>query len=278
MSWLGQWLKEIIMIILLATFIDLLLPNRTMQRYVKLMLSLIILLTLLSPVLKLFDAKVTDELAEQWNAMLSSGTEAAGSDRTSLANIQQQGEQLARERQADALRLAALEIGSRMKEQLGAALRSADEPDSEPDTLHALHAEVTDVDVVLARDSKKGQPVIERITVLMKETAHMPSSPSAGAAPESRETLPPSPIEPIENVRRVEKVHIDATQRDGSDSSSIAASAPDVPASATAPHQQAGFGIEQRTIRELTSSWLVSPEQISIQWTDKGQTNFKKRS
>lgn len=54
MDWLAGWLKTVIMVIMLATFVDLLLPSNTMQRYVKTVLSLFILLTLLTPVLQLF--------------------------------------------------------------------------------------------------------------------------------------------------------------------------------------------------------------------------------
>ncbi|WP_166239153.1 stage III sporulation protein AF [Paenibacillus turpanensis] len=58
MDWLAGWLKEIIAIILFAAFIDLMLPNRSMERYVKLVVSLFILLTLLSPVVRLFHTDV----------------------------------------------------------------------------------------------------------------------------------------------------------------------------------------------------------------------------
>ncbi|SEB69360.1 stage III sporulation protein AF [Paenibacillus sp. GP183] len=57
MDWLGGWLKTIIMAILLASFVDLLLPNNKMQRYVKTVMSLFILLTLLTPILQLFQHK-----------------------------------------------------------------------------------------------------------------------------------------------------------------------------------------------------------------------------
>lgn len=40
MDWLAGWLKTVIMVIMLATFVDLLLPSNTMQRYVKTVLSL----------------------------------------------------------------------------------------------------------------------------------------------------------------------------------------------------------------------------------------------
>jgi stage III sporulation protein AF len=53
-EWLGGWLKSIIMIILIATFIDLLLPNHSLQRYVKTVVSLFVLMALLSPIAQLF--------------------------------------------------------------------------------------------------------------------------------------------------------------------------------------------------------------------------------
>lgn len=63
LEWLGGWLKEIVAIILLAAFIDLLLPNKAMQRYVRLVVGLIILLALLSPLLRLIQGDIGSRLA-----------------------------------------------------------------------------------------------------------------------------------------------------------------------------------------------------------------------
>jgi stage III sporulation protein AF len=52
-EFLSDWLKKIILLILLATFIDLLLPNSSMQRYVKLVIGLFVLMTILSPIFQL---------------------------------------------------------------------------------------------------------------------------------------------------------------------------------------------------------------------------------
>jgi stage III sporulation protein AF len=54
MQWISDWLREIVLVILLAAFIDLMLPNSSMQRYVKVVVSLFILLTILSPIITLF--------------------------------------------------------------------------------------------------------------------------------------------------------------------------------------------------------------------------------
>lgn len=73
MDWLAEWLREIIFIVLIAVFIDLLLPNRAMERYVKFVVSLLILLTLLSPVMRFFSADAKDQLeaafATSWDGL-----------------------------------------------------------------------------------------------------------------------------------------------------------------------------------------------------------------
>jgi stage III sporulation protein AF len=53
MAWMASWLKELILMILLATFAEMLLPKNTLQRYVKSVLGLFILLTMLSPIFTL---------------------------------------------------------------------------------------------------------------------------------------------------------------------------------------------------------------------------------
>ncbi|WP_230873743.1 stage III sporulation protein AF [Paenibacillus woosongensis] len=114
MTWLAEWLKEIIFVVLLATFIDLLLPNRSMERYVKLVVSLLILLTLISPVMRLFapDAERRLEMA----FMDNSGNEELPTAGTE--EILRQGEQMRMQRQQEAMQWASEEAAARMKEQI----------------------------------------------------------------------------------------------------------------------------------------------------------------
>lgn len=53
MAYLGEWIKHIVLIILVATFLDLLLPNTQMRRYIQLVVGLIIIVLILSPILEL---------------------------------------------------------------------------------------------------------------------------------------------------------------------------------------------------------------------------------
>jgi stage III sporulation protein AF len=54
MEFLGHWIKHIVLLILLASFLDLILPNSNMKRYVKLVVGLLLILMILSPILELF--------------------------------------------------------------------------------------------------------------------------------------------------------------------------------------------------------------------------------
>jgi stage III sporulation protein AF len=54
MSYLAEWIKHIILLILMATFLDLILPSSNMRKYVKLVVGFLILLLILSPLLHLF--------------------------------------------------------------------------------------------------------------------------------------------------------------------------------------------------------------------------------
>lgn len=60
MTWLTLWLKKIILLVLLAAFLDLILPNTSLQRYVKMVMGLIILMTIISPVFALFQLSQDD--------------------------------------------------------------------------------------------------------------------------------------------------------------------------------------------------------------------------
>ncbi|BFH45020.1 stage III sporulation protein AF [Paenibacillus melissococcoides] len=247
MQWFSQWLKEIIMVILLAAFIDLLLPNRSMQRYVKLMLSLIILLTLLSPVLRLFDSNVTAELAREWDTLLTTSPANSPEGKT-LEQIRREGERLARAREQEALRLAGAQMEASMKEQINRALlqSGADGSSGGP------AVQVAAVQVTLTQDARQGQPAIERIALTLEE------APAAGeaAAPDSGGPPEPKPVAAIEPVR-IEPID--------------AARSSPLEAPEEAPVSGAGSGellrMEAAAVGALTSAWLVKPEQITVSWS-----------
>lgn len=115
MTLLSQWLKEIIIIILFAVFIELLLPNRSMERYVKFVISLLILLTLLSPIMKLF----TDQTEKKIEVALTGGfDEEDGNVQAETKKILAEGNQLQKKREQEVMAWTGEEIARQMKEQL----------------------------------------------------------------------------------------------------------------------------------------------------------------
>jgi stage III sporulation protein AF len=63
MSFLIQWVTNIILFILLATVIDMLLPNSSMQKYTKLVTGLLLIAIILTPILKLTSTNFESMLA-----------------------------------------------------------------------------------------------------------------------------------------------------------------------------------------------------------------------
>jgi stage III sporulation protein AF len=102
MAWMASWLQQLILMILLATFAEMLLPKNTLQRYVKSVLGLFILLTMLSPIFTLLQkqkdisqmlasAAATDGGIGYTGAAMPAGARPSGS---SLAAILEEGERL----------------------------------------------------------------------------------------------------------------------------------------------------------------------------------------
>lgn len=61
MSFLAGWVSNIIVFVLLATVIDMLLPNSALQKYAKMVIGLLLIAIIITPILGLFN-KDFDEI------------------------------------------------------------------------------------------------------------------------------------------------------------------------------------------------------------------------
>ncbi|QWU14778.1 stage III sporulation protein AF [Paenibacillus sophorae] len=120
MSWLGGWLREIILIVLLATFVELLLPSKSMERYARLVLSLLILLTLLSPIVSLLKGNAASELSLAFSRADGGTSGQSGAADAELQKILADGRKLAAGGRDQSLKLAAQQIAAQMREQIAA--------------------------------------------------------------------------------------------------------------------------------------------------------------
>jgi len=187
LEWLGNWLKSIVLVILLATFVDILLPSQTMQRYVKTVMSLFILLTLLSPLLSIFqkhvpiDQLLGDAMFTKSGSLLASGNSPGGAGQMqSLGAIQEQADQLKARQEQQSRRIMQQQIESLMKQSI-----EKNSPVSGP-------VKVQSVSVDTEKDSK-GQA---RITHVRVQVAPAPLA-SAESAGQGRQPIKPVAVEPV---------------------------------------------------------------------------------
>lgn len=62
MSFFNEWMTNIILFILIAIIIDLLLPNSSMQKYVKMVVSLLLIAIILTPLFQIFSINIDQAL------------------------------------------------------------------------------------------------------------------------------------------------------------------------------------------------------------------------
>ncbi len=94
---LGAWLKELVMMVLLAVFADLLLPTKSMQKYVRTVLGLGIIAVIVQPVVPLLNPNWANQIAQMAvsemadsNTTKTQGETVTASDyATTLQNEQQ---------------------------------------------------------------------------------------------------------------------------------------------------------------------------------------------
>lgn len=192
MDFLSGWLKSVILVILLATFVDLLLPNQSMQRYVKTVISLFLLLTLLQPLLSLFekhtqiDQRLASALFKQdtaWSWQIDKGMEQM----EPLPAIQQR---------AEALRLRQEEQSHRMVQGKVAEL------------IKRKIEQTADVQVqsvkVATKPDENGKAVIQHVALIidLAPSDEDSAEPVRSVSAENGEwTKPVKPVEPVGNIR-----------------------------------------------------------------------------
>ena len=102
MTALGEWLKQLVIIVLLAAFADLLLPTRAMEKYVRMVMGLAIVAAMLQPIVPLLSrnwsgqaaATAADELLPN-NAKSGASGSSTGTTATLTQEFQRQTNQAA---------------------------------------------------------------------------------------------------------------------------------------------------------------------------------------
>lgn len=237
MDWLGGWLREIIMVVLLAAFVELLLPSKSMERYARLVLSLLVLLTILSPIIALLKGDALQELGLELSRQERSGglfSEAKG-QAESLEQILADGKKLAAGQQSRSLELAAAEVAGQMKDQIVSETGSRG-------------AKVT-VTLGMGKSARGAEeiPVISEVQVYLPPAAASGTAvPSEAPDTEDSEAISIVPVEPVE-------VHIGAESLDDGDAGT-----------ASGPADEAAAAEAEAVTRLLENRWGLEPGVIRV--------------
>jgi stage III sporulation protein AF len=119
MGWMASWLKELILMILLATFAEMLLPKSSLHRYVKTVLGLFILMAMLSPIFTLLQKQkeMDHMLASASAAMEGSVQGRANGTLYSLSHILQEGERIKKTNEQDSKMMVEATITSLLNQE-----------------------------------------------------------------------------------------------------------------------------------------------------------------
>jgi stage III sporulation protein AF len=114
MDSLSGWLRQVIAVVLLASLVDLLLPNRTMQRYVRLVAGLFILLTIATPMLQWLKGDFGSKLSEG----LDSAERTPMNTKAELSQIQDEGVKLKNRQDEQAADLGTSKLSASIREEV----------------------------------------------------------------------------------------------------------------------------------------------------------------
>ncbi|QNU35014.1 stage III sporulation protein AF [Geobacillus sp. 44C] len=153
-----EWVTNILIFILFATMIDLLLPSSNMQKYVKMVVGLILLLLMLSPILKLLSID-----PDRWFASIIS---EKGSQQEMMKNeIEMKKKEIQASQRAYILKQMAVQMKNKVDEELmkeyGLSVEDVSLQTKEKENLQ-IPKDIETIEVVLTKQEKLGeiQPVI----------------------------------------------------------------------------------------------------------------------
>jgi stage III sporulation protein AF len=126
MTALGEWLKQLILIVILAVFADLLLPTKAMQKYVRVVMALAIIASMLQPILPFFDREWPNKVAESLTQQLTNDSTRSSTVPTTSVDIQRLKETMSEEQSAVANRLVGREVAAMVEGQFNCRVNKVD--------------------------------------------------------------------------------------------------------------------------------------------------------
>jgi stage III sporulation protein AF len=147
MDFLKEWVTNIILFILLATVIDMLLPNSSMQKYTKMVTGLLLIAIILTPILKL----ISKDFETTMNSIPS--YQAPG-EKNMKNSIDLKKKEIQASQHAYILEEMAVQLKKDVKEEL----------------MNQYGLEIDKIDLAVNEESDKAFPEnLQKVTVLLKQ-------------------------------------------------------------------------------------------------------------
>lgn len=236
MDWLGSWLKEIILIILIATFVDLLLPNKSMHRYVKLVVSLFILLTILTPIVHLLRADWNNSKLTADIEMLPENRRGSGGSSKQAPSLEQivaQGTELKVKNEQQSIPY----IEQRMAEMVKTRIDQGGD-----DQVQEVHVNTT--------TAKDGTLALGNIVVVLKEEQAAPKAITTSGGVE--------PIKPVEIEVKIDSITDRKNNQESSAEDTVSHRSPEVLQLT-----------KERIWKQLEPEWGIAIHQLEVRMEEK---------
>ncbi|MBE3596536.1 MAG: stage III sporulation protein AF [Hydrogenibacillus sp.] len=198
MTYLSHWLRELIIIVVIATIVDLLLPSGEMRRYGRFVLSLFILVSLVGPLFTLFHVGGLDARS-LWEKMAHAGSEPYGVAER-LERSEDQTMRLIQANDRAVRETMEVMLGGNIAAALEAALGVQTDVrvrltghENDPSTIKIAAAEVYLLGQVHKTNTKADAPPVAETVAPIRVTIGGGTSVSAGSAGASSPTRAASP-------------------------------------------------------------------------------------
>ena len=147
MDFLASWISNIIIFILLATVIDMLLPNSALQKYSKMVIGLLLIAVIITPILRLLHTNFDDVLA-------SATIQFEQGEAQSLGNLTE-----SKKKEIQAAQSAYI------LEQMAVQLQA----EAEEELMEKYQMEIQDIEVTVKDEEKPEPENLQHITISLSE-------------------------------------------------------------------------------------------------------------
>ena len=148
MTFLMEWVAQIILFIILATIIDLLIPQSSFQKYIKLAIGLILILILLNPVFSVLNIDIREAVS---SSMIKISNEKEISSMENLIDLQKKEIESAQH--------------AYILEQMAVQLKNI----AEPELKDAFAAEIANIEFVFENNRQASYENLNEIIVTLTE-------------------------------------------------------------------------------------------------------------